>query len=91
MKGLARKALSVLMSKTCTLKDNYQTNKEVAAKATELTRKSELKNGAEYRLDLSDMLDYATLAVEGGNGIVDMSLKKAANKAASVINYHYPL
>ena len=86
MKGLARKALSVLMSKTCTIKDSYQTNQDVAQKATELTRKSELKNGEEYRLDLSDKLDYATLAVEGGNGIVDMSLKKAANKAASVIN-----
>lgn len=86
MKGLARKALSVLMSKTCTIKDNYQTNKDVAQKAGEVTRKSELKNGEEYRLELSDMLDYAVLAVEGGNGIVDMSLKKAANKAASVIN-----
>jgi len=32
------------------------------------------------------MLDYATLAVEGGDAIVDMALKKAANKAASVIN-----
>ncbi len=86
MKGLARKALSVLMSKTCTIKDGYQTNQNVAQKATELTRKTEIKNGEEYRLDLNDLLDYAVLAVEGGNGIVDMSLKKAANKAASVIN-----
>ena len=86
MKGLARKALSVLMSKTCTIKDSYQTNQDVTKMAGEVTRKSELKNGEHYRLDLSDMLDYATLAVEGGDGIVDASLKKAANKAASVIN-----
>lgn len=85
-KGLARKALSVLMTKTCTLNDNDQTNQNVAQKADGLTKKRETKNGQEYQLDLSDTLDYATLAVEGGDGIVDMSLKKAANKAASVIN-----
>ena len=85
-KGLARKALSVLMTKTCTLNDNDQTNENVAQKADSMTRKTETKNGAQYSLDLSDMLDYATLAVNGGDGIVDMSLKKAANKAASVIN-----
>lgn len=85
-KGLARKALSVLMTKTCTLNDNDQANQNVTQKANALTRKTEIKGGQTYQLDLSDMLDYATLAVEGGDGIVDMSLKKAANKAVSVIN-----
>lgn len=85
-RGLARKALSVLMQKTCTINDGDQANAKVTQTANNLTKKSDLKGGNEYRLELSDMLNYATLAVEGGDGIVDMSLKKAANKAASVIN-----
>lgn len=85
-KGLARKALSVLMTKTCTLNDNDQANPNVTQTADSMTKKRETKNGQEYQLDLSDLLDYATLAVEGGDNTVDTALKKAANKAASVIN-----
>ena len=84
--GLARKALTVLMTKTCTISDNVPANPKITKVANDITQKTDMKNGDEYSLQLSDNLDYAVQAVEGGEGIVDMSLKKAANKAASVIN-----
>ena len=84
--GLARKALSVLMHKACTVNDTDQTNQKIAELSDKVTNHQESGNGQNYSLTISDLLDYATLAIEGGGGTVDMALQKAANKAASVIN-----
>ena len=91
--GLARRALTILMMKTATIKDNDgdSVSSDVSNKANELTQRVETKSGnmlnATYSLLLEDNLDYASGAVKGGESGVNLALQKAMNKVASVINH----
>ena len=90
--GLARRALTILMMKTTTLREGGDdVSAQVSNKANELTRKVENKSGgllnATYSLLLEDNLDYASGAVENGEMGVNFALQKALNKVASVINH----
>ena len=86
--GLARKALSLLMKKTFNGKGaDEPTTAQAAQKADELTSKTETRSGGQYSLCVSDMLDYAKLALRGGGAAVETALQKAVNKATSQLNY----
>ena len=90
--GLAKRALSMLMFKTNTKKVNDGLlNPVVETKAMEVTSKREVVMkrgdvGGSYCLVLQDDLLYAKLAVKGGQGAIDLQMKKASNKIASIIN-----
>lgn len=89
--GLARRALTILMMKTTTLRDGGDNvSAQVSNKANQQTRKVESKSGgllnATYSLLLEDNLDYASGAVQGGEMGVNLALQKAMNKVTSVIN-----
>lgn len=43
-------------------------------------------NGSTYSLEASDLLDYAKLALKGGEAAINTAMMKAANKITSVIN-----
>lgn len=86
--GLARKALSLLMKKTFNGKGGDEpTSAQAATKADELTKKSETRSGGQYSLSVHDMLNYAQLALRGGESAVEAALQKAVNKATSQLNY----
>lgn len=86
--GMARKALSLLMKKTFNGKGaDEQTTAQAAQKADQLTYKSETRSCGQYRLSVNDMLDYAKLALRGGDAAVETALQKAVNKATSQLNY----
>lgn len=85
--GLAKAALARLMRKTATVSDGGEmTSATVARKADEQTRSVAQNGGEAHSLHLEDNLGYAVLAVKGGRAGVDIALRKAMNKIASVIN-----
>ena len=57
-----------------------------ASKATETTRVQKNGNGSTFSLSASDLLDYAKLALKGGDAAINQALMKASNKIASMIN-----
>ena len=76
--GLAKRALGILMFKTNTRSVSDKVNPKVEKVANQTTRKTELvmKNqideGGTYTLYLEDQLKYATDAIKGGKGMVDV-------------------
>lgn len=85
-KGLARAAFSILMKETGSKTSQSITNAEAASKASSLTKVTKTKTGNEYSINASDMLDYAKLALKGGDSAINDALGRASNKIASVIN-----
>ena len=85
-KGLARAAFSILMKQSGSKTSAPITNAEAASKASSLTRVTKTKSGSNYSINASDMLDYAKLALRGGDTAINQALGKASNKIASVIN-----
>ena len=61
-------------------------NAEAASKADAMTRVTKTSNGSAYSLEASDLLQYAKLALKGGDAAVSQAMMKASNKVASVIN-----
>lgn len=61
-------------------------NSNAANKASQLTKVTKSGNGSSYSLQASDMLDYAKLALKGGDTAINQAIMKASNKIASVIN-----
>ena len=61
-------------------------NGKVASKASQLTKVTKSGNGSSYSLEASDLLDYAKLALKGGDSSINEAVMKASNKIASVIN-----
>ena len=85
-KGLARAAFSILMKQTGSNTSTSISNAEAVSKATSLTKVTKRKNGNDYSISASDMLDYAKLALRGGDSAINDALGRASNKIASVIN-----
>ena len=85
-KGLARAAFSLLMKQSGSKTSAPITNAEAASKASSLTKVTKTKSGSNYSINASDMLDYAKLALRGGDTAINQALGKASNKIASVIN-----
>lgn len=85
-KGLARLALSKLMVMSGSKTSQQTGNGEVANKASQLTKVTKSGNGSTYSLQASDMLDYAKLALKGGDSAVNQAIMKASNKIAATIN-----
>lgn len=61
-------------------------NADAAAKADTMTKVTKTGNGSSYSLEASDLLQYAKLALKGGDAAVNQAIMKASNKIASVIN-----
>lgn len=89
-KGLAKRALSMLMMKTNTKNVSDDVSARVSKKASDVTSVKSITNNNEkggiYGLILEDNLNYALDSIKGGKSMVDISLKKAMNKIASVVN-----
>lgn len=85
-KGLARAAFSILMKQTGSNTSTSISNAEAVSKATSLTKVTKRKSGNDYSISASDMLDYAKLALRGGDSAINDALGRASNKIASVIN-----
>lgn len=88
--GLARCALSKLMSKTGKSQTMTGVNSLTQNTADRTTKKVESRTKETYRLSLTDELDYAVDAVKGKQGGIDDAMKKALNKTVSVINMKMP-
>lgn len=88
--GLARCALSKLMSKTGKSQTMTGMNTLTQNTADRTTKKVEARTRETYRLSLTDELDYAVDAVKGAQGGIDDAMKKALNKTVSVINMKMP-
>lgn len=92
-KGLAKRALSVLMMKTSNVNVN---DKDVSGKARSTALKqtqtrevvASNKNATEgkYLLYLLDNLNYSVAAVKGGQSAVDTAMKKALNGITAQIS-----
>lgn len=61
-------------------------NAQAAQKAQQVTKVSRFKNGDRFSLSASDLLEYAKLALKGGDAAINNAIMKASNKIASVIN-----
>ena len=61
-------------------------NADAAAKASTLTKVTKFGSGSSYSLEASDLLEYAKLALKGGDSAINQAVMKASNKIASVIN-----
>lgn len=61
-------------------------NAYAATKADTMTKVTKTGNGSSYSLEASDLLNYAKLALKGGDAAVNQAIMKASNKIASVIN-----
>ena len=85
-KGLARIIWSLLMKQTGSKSSANMDNDKAAAKAQTLARVTKTGNGSSYSIEARDMLDYAKLALKGGESAVNQAIMKASNKIASVIN-----
>jgi len=70
-KGLARAAFSILMKQTGSKTSTPITNAEAASKASSLTRVTKTKSGSNYSISANDMLDYAKLALRGGDTAIN--------------------
>lgn len=89
-KGLARRALGQLMFKTSTLNPPDVVSQQINTVADSQTFKIETKQKQDglgnYGLTLVDQLEYAKLALKGGDGAVTQAIQKASNKIVSIIN-----
>ena len=89
-KGLARRAIGVLMYKACSLnpKDSVSqiVNKVADANALVAQTISQTQDKAFYNLDLFDELLYAESALKNGKADIELSIQKSMNKIASNIN-----
>ena len=87
VKGLARTALGLLMkgsgSKTA---PKPEAGSYGVQTAHGLTRVTLSQSGNQFGLRAEDMLDYAKLALKGGDSAIDTAMMKAANKATGLIN-----
>lgn len=61
-------------------------NADAAAKADTMTKVTKTSNGSSYSLEASDLLQYAKIALKGGDSAISTAMMKASNKVASVIN-----
>ena len=61
-------------------------NAQAAQQAQQVTKVSRFKNGDRFSLSASDLLEYAKLALKGGDAAINNAIMKASNKIASVIN-----
>lgn len=86
-KGLARIALSKLMMMSGSRTSQQMSNADAANKAAQLTRVVKQASGSNYSIQASDMLDYAKLALKGGDAAVNTALMRASNKIAATINH----
>lgn len=91
-KGLARCALGKLMNKTAeTTNVSDAVNQKTAGVADKTTVVRRTRQGGDYSgsysLTCEDNLDYAMLALKGGQAAFDAACQKAANKIASVIQH----
>lgn len=90
-KTLAKHALGLLMNKTAQTSKpvNDKVNAETKRIADEMSRASTSgysgSSSGKYSLTCEDNLDYAMLALKGGQPAFDMACAKAANKIASVL------
>lgn len=86
-KGLARTALGLLMkgsgSKTAPAPEAGSYGVQTAQGLTRVTLS---QNGNQFGLKAEDLLDYAKLALKGGDAAIDTAMMKAANKATGLIN-----
>ena len=93
-KGLAKTAIGQMMHKAYNkpVPPTPGTSTQARAKASTLVRKTEAVNekAGQYSLTLTDNLMYALLAIYGGKGGVDDSLKRAMNKIVATINRKLP-
>lgn len=85
-KGLARIALSKLMMMSGSKTSQQMDNANAASKASSLTKVTKFGSGNNYSLQASDLLEYAKLALKGGDSAINQAVMKASNKIASVIN-----
>lgn len=92
-KGLAKLALGKLMSKAARTSKPVTdaANQDTTRIAGEVTRATSIGSGSgnsgHYTLTCEDNLDYALLALKGGQTAFDAACSKAANKIASVIKH----
>ena len=92
-KGLAKLALGKLMGKAAKTSKPVTSaaNQDNARIAAEVTRATASGTGTgssgHYTLTCEDNLDYALLALKGGQAAFDAACGKAANKIASVIKH----
>ena len=88
--GLARVALSLCMKSLSTKnvpQDNVtEESEKLGTKFSDVQHVIE-QNG-EYGLHITDHLEYARLALQGGQGAVDDAIKRACNKVAGLL-MHY--
>lgn len=86
--GLAKCALGILMAKTSTRNaPSDPVNEMTGTLAKKMTNKTVTLNNGQFNLRLDDMLDYAKAALKGGESSITLSLQKAANKMAGLINH----
>ena len=85
-KGLAKHALSVLMQQSGSKTSVQPPNTDIAKIASSIAKVTKSKNGKAYSLHASDLLEYAKLAIKGGDAAVSQALMRAANKVAHIIN-----
>lgn len=85
-RGLAKRAISLLMMKTFSqsIADNVNTLTENVAQS--MTSKIERVSNGMHVLSLKDDLDYALAALKHGQNSIDIAMMKASNKIVSKIN-----
>lgn len=84
---MAKNALGVAMSKVAAKSmslDGSTRSKNLASQAATV---SESQSGGDYRLSIYDNLDYASDALKGGEGAVEMALQAAANKVWGMLSH----
>lgn len=86
-KGLARRALGVLMRKAATVNVADMVSADATQTAEQQTTVREMNSGDNYVISMSDTLDYAMDAVKGGDSGLDNSIQKAINMAVATINH----
>ena len=80
--ALAKNALGVAMAKTSTRNVKADGSPGCIHAASKLAHVRTVDAGDDYAVTVTDELDYALKALKGGRGMVDVALKKAANKIA---------
>jgi hypothetical protein len=86
--GIARRALGHAMAKCSTRNVSDPAGMKADVKASQLAFVEVMNYGAHYAVEVRDTLDYATLALKGGRGDVNLAIQKAANKIAGQIKQH---
>ena len=80
--ALAKNALAVAMGKVSTRNVKADGSPGCVHAASRLAHVWAADIGDDYAVKVTDELDYAIHALKGGRGMVDVALKKAANKIA---------